>query len=82
MLPVQLPDPGPTSQPIRVSAWLVEPGDEVVEGDRMVELLIPGITFDVTAPVSGTVAKCERMLDEVVAPGDVLAWVIPSETKD
>jgi pyruvate/2-oxoglutarate dehydrogenase complex dihydrolipoamide acyltransferase (E2) component len=80
MLPIAVPDPGPSSQPIRVSAWLVEPGDEVLEGDRVVELLLPGITFDVTSPVAGTVAQCVRMLDEVVSPGDVLAWVIPSTT--
>ena len=73
--PVILPELGAGDEELRVSCWLLELGDAVVAGDRIVEVLCDGITFDVTAECSGTVARIERHLDSVVRSGDVLGWI-------
>jgi pyruvate/2-oxoglutarate dehydrogenase complex dihydrolipoamide acyltransferase (E2) component len=59
--------------PVRVSLWLVREGADVLEGDRVVELLAGGVTIDLESPVTGRlVAQCVDE-DEVVAPGTVIA---------
>jgi pyruvate/2-oxoglutarate dehydrogenase complex dihydrolipoamide acyltransferase (E2) component len=73
--PVRLPDLGAGDEELRVSCWLVDLGDAVDAGDRIVEILSDGVTFDVTAEQSGTVTRIERALDSIVRPGDVLGWL-------
>jgi pyruvate/2-oxoglutarate dehydrogenase complex dihydrolipoamide acyltransferase (E2) component len=77
--PLTLPDLGVGDEELRVSCWLVDLGDEVDEGDRVIEILLDGITFDVLAERSGTLASIERPLDAVVRTGDVLGWLESSE---
>jgi 2-oxoglutarate dehydrogenase E2 component (dihydrolipoamide succinyltransferase) len=73
--PVRLPDLGAGDEELRVSCWLVDLGDAVDAGDRIVEILLDGVTFDVTAEQSGIVTRIERALDSVVRRGDVLGWL-------
>ena len=73
--PVILPDLGAGDEELRVSCWLVDLGDAVDAGDRIVEILLDGMTFDVTAEQSGFVTRIERHLDSVVRSGDVLGWI-------
>jgi pyruvate/2-oxoglutarate dehydrogenase complex dihydrolipoamide acyltransferase (E2) component len=73
-IPVLLPDLG-GEEPVRVATWLVEPGETVETGDRLVEVLLPGVLVYVTAPAAGTLAAVERRQGAHAAPGDVLAWV-------
>jgi 2-oxoglutarate dehydrogenase E2 component (dihydrolipoamide succinyltransferase) len=73
--PVILPDLGVGDEELRVSCWLVDLGDAVDAGDRIVEILFDGVTFDVTAEQSGIVTRIERHLDSVVRSGDVLGWI-------
>lgn len=47
--PLTLPDLGAGDEELRVSCWLVDLGDAVDEGDRVIEILLDGITFDVLA---------------------------------
>ena len=75
MTPVLLPDLGIRDEPVRVSCWLVEPGETVEAGDRIVEVFVQGVTFDIAAPESGVVTRIETSLDAVVGPGDVLGWI-------
>jgi pyruvate/2-oxoglutarate dehydrogenase complex dihydrolipoamide acyltransferase (E2) component len=49
-----------------VSLWHVRPGDRVIEGDRVAELLIAGAIIDVPAPVNGV------LLERLALPGDRL----------
>jgi pyruvate/2-oxoglutarate dehydrogenase complex dihydrolipoamide acyltransferase (E2) component len=51
------PEIGADDQPVRLSCWLVDVGDEVNIGDRIVELVMSGITFDISAEVSGVLSK-------------------------
>jgi len=73
--PILLPELGVGDEQIRVSGWFVEPGDSVEVGDRVVEVLLPGMTFDVAAPGAGVFLKSEKFLDAVVSTGDVLGWI-------
>jgi pyruvate/2-oxoglutarate dehydrogenase complex dihydrolipoamide acyltransferase (E2) component len=77
--PLTLPDLGVGDEELRVSCWLVDLGDAVDEGDRVIEILLDGMTFDVLAECSGTLARIERPLDAVVRTGDVLGWLESDE---
>jgi pyruvate/2-oxoglutarate dehydrogenase complex dihydrolipoamide acyltransferase (E2) component len=70
---VILPDIG--AAPVRLSAWFVDAGDWVYEGDRLVEVLAGGATFDVPAPASGRLAEKRALPNDRVEPGQVLGVV-------
>lgn len=78
-IPIILPDLGAGDQPLRLSAWFVEPGDEVEPGDRVVEVLVAGMTCDIPSPAAGRISRLEKELDANVHPGDVLAWIEPAK---
>lgn len=62
-------------QPITVSVWFAEAGDLVYEGDRLVELLVAGATFDVACPADGKLAEILAFPDDELQPGQVLGLV-------
>ena len=73
---VILPDLGTGPDvPIVVSHWFAGRGDEVWEGDRLVEVLVGPATFDVPAPISGRLAAIHGREDDSVSPGMVLGFV-------
>ena len=80
--PIVLPDLGAVGESIRVSAWLVNEGDTIEFGDRVVEVLVPGMTFDVSAPTAGVLARIEQPVDSVIAAGDILGWIQPAVDTD
>jgi 2-oxoglutarate dehydrogenase E2 component (dihydrolipoamide succinyltransferase)/2-oxoisovalerate dehydrogenase E2 component (dihydrolipoyl transacylase) len=71
--PVILPDLG--AAPIELSLWFVDNGDLVRSGDRLVEVLVAGATFDVPSPATGTM--CQRLAwpRDPIVPGQVLGLV-------
>jgi pyruvate/2-oxoglutarate dehydrogenase complex dihydrolipoamide acyltransferase (E2) component len=70
---VILPDLGTgPDEPILVSIWFARRGEEVWEGDRLVEVLVGAATFDVAAPASGRLVEILGREDDVVRPGQVL----------
>ena len=80
---VILPDLGTGPDvPIIVSHWFASRGDEVWEGDRLVEVLVGPATFDVPAPVTGRLVKICGQEDDSVAPGAVLGLVTTMEVGD
>ena len=60
---------------LRVCGWLVEVGEEVQQGDRLVELLTTGITFDVAAPVTGRISAIDKSRNTSVIEGETLGWI-------
>ena len=70
--PIVLPDLG---GPVVLSIWLARPGDRVYAGDRVVEVLLEGATFDVPAPVDGLLVETLAWPDDVLKPGQVLGQV-------
>ena len=78
--PVTLPDVRvETETEMFVSFWFAEEGEEVLEGDRLVEILAGSVTFDVPAPLSGRLVEVRAAEEDAVHCGDVLALV---ETED
>jgi pyruvate/2-oxoglutarate dehydrogenase complex dihydrolipoamide acyltransferase (E2) component len=73
---VVVPDLGANEQPLSISAWYVEVGDNVSAGDPLLEILLPGITCDVSAPVSGQIVRIEKEIDAAVQVGEVVAWIV------
>ena len=71
--PVTMPDVGTAAA--KVSVWFVTAGERVYAGDRLVEILIPGATIDVPAPVSGRLAQKSAWPDQPVSPGQVLGYI-------
>jgi 2-oxoisovalerate dehydrogenase E2 component (dihydrolipoyl transacylase) len=71
--PILLPDLG--ADPVRLSVWFVDPGDQVYEGDRVVEVLSNGATFDVSSPVTGRFVERKAHSDDLLVPGQVLGIV-------
>ncbi len=74
-IPIVVPPMGCPNQDLTVSLWLTRVGEQVAKGDRVVELLIPGITFDVESPCSGTITACEYQPGAEVREGKVLGWI-------
>lgn len=73
---VTLPDLGTGPDvPIVVSLWFAARGEEVLEGDRLVELLVGPATFDVPAPTTGRLAEIRCEEDDRVEPGAILGLV-------
>src|SRR5436190_20375275 len=80
---VILPDLGTSpDEPIVVSHWFAARGDEVWEGDRLVEVLVGAATFDVPAPTTGRLAEIRGQEDDQVRPGAVLGLVAAAEGGD
>lgn len=73
-----LPDLG--MAPARLSVWFADVGDLVFEGDRLVEVLVNGATFDVPAPATGRLAEQRALPDDSLEAGQVLGVVDMAET--
>jgi pyruvate/2-oxoglutarate dehydrogenase complex dihydrolipoamide acyltransferase (E2) component len=70
--PVLMPDLG---APASLSLWFAVPGDAVFEGDRLVEVLVDGATFDVSAPATGRLVERLAWPRDLLTPGQVLGIV-------
>jgi pyruvate/2-oxoglutarate dehydrogenase complex dihydrolipoamide acyltransferase (E2) component len=70
---VILPELG--ASPVLFSLWFAEPGDPVFEGDRLVEVLAAGASFDVPAPATGRLVERNAWPRDRLTPGQVLGVV-------
>lgn len=77
--PVLLPELG--AAPVRLSLWFSSPGDTVFAGDRLVEVVVAGATFDVSAPATGRLIERHAWPRDVLTPGQVLG-VVDSEADE
>jgi len=75
MTPIVMPDAGTDDEPVRVSAWLVQPGDAITVGDRIVEVLMNGVTFDITTETAGRMARIDVPVGAAVEVGMTLGWI-------
>lgn len=69
-------------QPIIVSHWFAARGDEVWEGDRLVEVLVGPATFDVPSPATGRLIEIRGREDDRVEPGAILGVLAVAEPGD
>jgi pyruvate/2-oxoglutarate dehydrogenase complex dihydrolipoamide acyltransferase (E2) component len=56
----------------KVSFWYVDVGEDVKEGDDLLQMLTDKATFDVPSPVSGRVTAQLASEDQTVKVGEVL----------
>src|SRR3954449_10697215 len=77
---ITLPELGlPANRRVTLSVWYAEQGDLVFEGDRLVEVLTDGATFDVPSPATGRLVERRAYLRDVLRPGQVLGLVEAEE---
>jgi pyruvate/2-oxoglutarate dehydrogenase complex dihydrolipoamide acyltransferase (E2) component len=74
---ILLPELG--AEPAVVSVWFADPGEAVYQGDRLVEILVGGATFDVSSPATGRLIGKLALPDDPVLPGQVLGVVESQE---
>ncbi|HSG68872.1 MAG TPA: lipoyl domain-containing protein [Planctomycetaceae bacterium] len=73
--PIRIPDLQAGDQPIEVGVWLVEEGQFVSEGDRIVELMFPGLVFVLSSEYSGTLVHRVKHEGAPVHSGDLIGWI-------
>jgi pyruvate/2-oxoglutarate dehydrogenase complex dihydrolipoamide acyltransferase (E2) component len=61
---IVLPELG--AAPAVLSLWYADFDEVIFEGDRLLEILVSGATFDISAPATG------RLLEKTVLPNDAL----------
>ena len=77
---LKLPELGDDAgEEAEVSFWYFEPGEEVPEGDDIVEMVTDKATFNVPCPVSGTLIEVLTEDGANVKVGDAMAIL---ETKE
>lgn len=72
---IRIPEIGAGNEPIRISNWLVEEGEQVVTGDRLVELLTPGVTFDLAGEHTGVIDEITHPVNTVIHVDDIIGWI-------
>lgn len=65
---------------LTVSCWLVAPGETVVAGDRLIELLADRITYDIASPATGLLVRIRAEIDEPIRCGQVLGTIAVAES--
>ncbi|MBW3667866.1 MAG: HlyD family efflux transporter periplasmic adaptor subunit [Actinobacteria bacterium] len=75
---VRLPQEGMSMQEGTILKWMTTVGETVAKGDSMVEVETDKVTFEVEAPVAGTVTELLVEPGDVVPVRDVIARIEPA----
>jgi 2-oxoglutarate dehydrogenase E1 component len=78
LIELQMPQMGESVTEGTILEWHVSEGEEVAEGDTVVEVSTDKIDAEVPAPASGVVTKILAQPDDTVAVGQVLAQIDPN----
>ena len=73
-----MPQMGESVTEGKILEWHVSEGQEVAEGDTVVEVSTDKIDAEVPAPASGVVTKILAQIDDTVEVGQVLAQIDPN----
>ena len=76
-VPIPAPDPGrlPAGELPALAGWLAGVGEAVRAGERVAELVAPGVLFDALSPADGTLVRLNAAAGDRVAPGEPIGWV-------
>ena len=74
-IPVEMPKLGFDEESGRLVGWLKQVGDRVERGESLAEVETQKAVFEMEALASGILVEIVRVSDEVVAVGDVIAWL-------
>ena len=72
---VEIVLPDLAAGPVTLSSWFADVGDVVYEGERLIEVLAAGATFDVSAPATGSLAEQRVFHGDRLHTGQVLGVV-------
>src|SRR5438067_8245298 len=72
---VTLPEMGESVTEGTIAKWLKQPGDQVREGEGLVEVTTEKVDAEVPAPASGTLVKILAEAGKTVAVGAALAEI-------
>ena len=72
---VVLPELELPGVPITVVAWLVRVGEQVLEGDRLLEILAGEVAMEIDSPATGILIEKRVDVEDAVALGQVLGVV-------
>ena len=61
-----------------VVAWFKKEGSPVTKGERLLEVQMEKVSFEVVSPITGTVSRILAPRDTVVKNGDLLALLVES----
>ena len=70
-----MPPLGQTSDEIRIAAWLKQAGDEVGEGEPLLEVETDKATLEVEASSAGVLLAIVHEAGTVVTAGDLIGWI-------
>src|SRR5438132_9858056 len=73
---VTLPEVGESVTEWTIAKWLKQPGDQVREGEGLVEITTDKVDAEVPAPASGTLVKILAEAGKTVAVGAALAEIV------
>ena len=74
-IPVEMPKLGFDEESGRLVGWLKQVGDRVERGESLAEVETQKAVLEMEALASGILVEIVRVSDEVVAVGDVIAWL-------
>ena len=80
LIELQMPQMGESVTEGTILEWHVSEGQEVAEGDTVVEVSTDKIDAEVPAPASGVITKLMAAVDDTVEVGQVLAQIDPNGT--
>ena len=72
---LNLPELGAGEMPVTASVWLVDVGEEVTEGDRLLEVCFGAVSIDLPAPVSGLLVEALVAEDDELTVGQPLGVI-------
>ena len=70
---VRLPELGLGDKPLQLGQWYRDVGDEIIVGDRLLEVIADGVAIDIPSPVSGRLSQRLVERDDFLAPQQRLA---------
>ena len=77
--PIEMPEMGESVTEGTILEYHVAVGDEVSEGDTIVEVSTDKVDAEVPAPISGTITKILKSEDDEVEVGEPLAEIEPGD---
>jgi pyruvate/2-oxoglutarate dehydrogenase complex dihydrolipoamide acyltransferase (E2) component len=72
-----LPDFDLPGVPVLASAWHASVGQRVVEGDRLIEVVVGDVVIDLSAPATGMLIERCVKIDDRLHVGQTLARIQP-----
>ncbi len=75
MVPVIVPTIDGRTEPMVLGSWLVDVGERIERGEEILEISLPGIVWDLSAPASGRLESVSRFTSDALQPGDVCGWI-------